>query len=380
MSSAPRVNRYKSLRNVVNRLRDDLRFSQNGGVNFVLLYAYNRTGKTRLSMEFKDVGKRKRGQERDTLYFNAFTEDLFWWNNDLAGDSERYMRINTESKFFEGLETLALEPVIESYLHRYAKFSFDIRFDENIVVFSKDVKNPRYREGSDEPEIITERNIKVSRGEENIFIWCFFLAICERVISGTDAYSWVKYIYIDDPISSLDDNNTIAIASDLTKLLKSLGSSNDNEESEPIKAIISSHHGLFFNIMCNELKKTNHKTYFYSSNEDFYFLQGTTDTPFFHHIATMSELKKAIETGELYTYHFNVLRTIFEKVSSFFGHDDFSFCLDEAETGLHARALNVFSHRDNYSIYQPRLMLDDNKRLFSEIFEQFVARFDIKLP
>ena len=42
---------------------------------FVLLYAYNGTGKTRLSMAFKDIGKQ--GNARDTLYFNAFTEDLF---------------------------------------------------------------------------------------------------------------------------------------------------------------------------------------------------------------------------------------------------------------------------------------------------------------
>ena len=40
----------------------------------MLLYAYNGTGKTRLSMEFKNLGKQ--AGSRDTLYFNAFTEDL----------------------------------------------------------------------------------------------------------------------------------------------------------------------------------------------------------------------------------------------------------------------------------------------------------------
>jgi tRNA A37 threonylcarbamoyladenosine biosynthesis protein TsaE len=42
---------------------------------FMLLYAYNGTGKTRLSMAFKEAGKQD--DQRDTLYFNAFTEDLF---------------------------------------------------------------------------------------------------------------------------------------------------------------------------------------------------------------------------------------------------------------------------------------------------------------
>ncbi len=34
---------------------------------YILLYAYNSTGKTRLSMAFKDIGKQ--GDARDTLYF-----------------------------------------------------------------------------------------------------------------------------------------------------------------------------------------------------------------------------------------------------------------------------------------------------------------------
>jgi len=41
----------------------------------ILLYAYNGTGKMRLSMAFKDIGKQGPGDEeaRDTLYFNAFS-------------------------------------------------------------------------------------------------------------------------------------------------------------------------------------------------------------------------------------------------------------------------------------------------------------------
>jgi len=40
-------------------------------------------------------------------------------------------------------------------------------------------------------------------------------AICERVIDRHPSYQWVKHLYIDDPISSLDDNNAIALACDL---------------------------------------------------------------------------------------------------------------------------------------------------------------------
>lgn len=73
MSGKPKIYSYKSMKTLVQRLRDDLK-SQ----DFVLLFAYNGTGKTRLSMAFKEAGKRN-GIERDTLYFNSFTEDLFHW-------------------------------------------------------------------------------------------------------------------------------------------------------------------------------------------------------------------------------------------------------------------------------------------------------------
>ena len=91
------------------------------------------------------------------------------------------------------------------------------------------------------------RHIKVSRGEENIFVWCFFLAVAQLAVDGQEAYGWVRYLYIDDPISSLDDNNAIAVASHLAQLLKGADGS--------IRTVISTHHHLFFNVLCNELSK-----------------------------------------------------------------------------------------------------------------------------
>lgn len=316
MSGKPKIQKYKGIRNVVTRLRDDLRVTANGGVDFVLLYAYNGTGKTRLSMEFKEAGKRKRGINRDTLYFNAFTEDLFGWDNDLENDTERTLKINSVSRFFDGFRELALEEKIFSYLERYATFNFKIDYGNWNIVFRKEVVNPRFRPGSAEPETIIENNIKISRGEENIFIWCIYLAICELVLDGSEVYNWVKFLYIDDPISSLDDNNAIAVGSDLAKLLRRCVGK--------VKTVISSHHSLFFNVMCNELKKESHKSYFiYGKNNNGYSLQSTTDTPFFHHVAMLSELKKASDAGRLYANHFNVLRGVLEKTSSFFGFEDF---------------------------------------------------------
>jgi hypothetical protein len=131
-------------------------------------------------MEFKEAGKRNRGGKQDTLYFNAFTEDLFHWDNDLDSDSERVLKINSESKFFSGFKELALEEKIFSYLERYSDFDFKIYYENWTISFSRTVQI-RGKE-----ELI--ENIKISRGEENIFIWCIYLAICELAIDGDEAY------------------------------------------------------------------------------------------------------------------------------------------------------------------------------------------------
>lgn len=368
MSVKPKIYRYKTLPNLVNRLRDDL-----NNLDFVLLFAYNGTGKTRISMAFKDVGKKRGKGNPDTLYFNAFTEDLFYWDNDLQNDAERVLKINANSNFFSGLKELALEEKIFAYLERYAEFDFKIDYEKWEIMFSKQVKNPNYKSNTEEPVYIILNNIKISRGEENIFIWCFFLAICELSIDGTDVYDWVKYIYIDDPISSLDDNNAIAVATDLSLLIqRGIGKK---------KVIISSHHSLFFNVMCNELKKLRYKRYFLHKNgEEGHTLRATDDTPFFHHVALLSELKKAMDSEKINTYHFNMLRSILEKTAIFFGFDDFSTCIHGIEDEvLYSRALNLLSH-GKYSIYEPKEMGTDNKSLFKNILQAFLNKYQFYLP
>src|SRR5690554_2835213 len=51
-----------------------------------LIYAFNGTGKTRLSQEFIELIYQKEAESRvenrlKVLYYNSFTEDLFYWNN-----------------------------------------------------------------------------------------------------------------------------------------------------------------------------------------------------------------------------------------------------------------------------------------------------------
>jgi hypothetical protein len=387
------MNKYKNLKSLVGRLRADLN-NPTKSISLLLIYAYNRTGKTRLSMEFKDAGKRKTKKKPsatpDTLYFNAFTEDLFVWENDLEGDSVRRLQLNEKSSFFNAMSELALDETIAQYLSRYADFDFDFTYKE-VSADNGTVSKPDYvsfRKGD-------ETNIKVSRGEQNIFIWCVFMAICERMLDGHVSYQGKNYLYIDDPISSLDDNNAVSVACDLAKLLRRAATRKDVAGAPaPIKVVFSSHHSLFFNVMCNEVgrridgePRITHKRYFLHrpSGDDAYTLQVTDDTPFFHHVATLAELQRAADLakGKLYTFHFNALRSVMEKTASFFGHSSMAFCLraldNEEDRALFSRALNLLSH-GAYAIHEPTEMGEDNKALFRRILGEFITRFEFALP
>lgn len=416
MSDQPKIFHYPTLERLVVRLRDDFK---SGDRDFILLFAYNGTGKTRLSTVFKNAGKKLDADgkvlERDTLYFNAFTEDLFYWDNDLEDDLEPQLLVNPNSSLILGFKDLAISENIAEHFRRYSTAKFEITlYSAEEVAAMADPKSPShdlYRRFGNELETKPKHIrfkartgddwIKISRGEERIFIWSVFLAIVQQVIRGEGSYSWVKYLYIDDPVSSLDENNAIAVASDLAKLLrrakdrKKLQVADPVEPkdgktvlahsiADPLKVVVSSHHSLFFNVVFNELKTAKCKHYFLhrSINATDYTLRATDETPFFHHVAVLSELKKAADpaSGQLYTYHFNMLRSILEKTATFFGKKDFSECLlgvdDEA---LYSRVLNLLSH-GKYSLYEPVEMVEDNKQLFREILAAFLSKHPFELP
>ena len=348
---------FTSLDAVVTHLRNNLKDKK-----FVLLYAYNGTGKTLLSMAFKNMGKH--GNGRDTLYFNAFTEDLFTWNNDLDHDTERYLEINKNSRFFNALDDFEMDNRILPLLHQYADFDFEIDSDKTKIRFSREIV-------INEKAIVIE-NIKISRGEENTFIWCFFLSILELVIDDdVDTYKEFEYIYIDDPISSLDDNNAVRVAVHLAQLLK---------KQSRLKGIISSHHALFFNVMYNELKNEKSNKYFLRgvSKIGEYKLRDTGDTPLFEQIAVLQELQSAADSQQIYKYHFGMLRSVLERTSAFFGikSSDFISCIDTKEKNLLSRATNLYSH-GNHSLYDLNEMRGEDKSIFLDILKAYTDKYPL---
>jgi hypothetical protein len=150
-----------------------------------LIYAFNGTGKTRLSREFKQLVTPKGEEAADPpalsrskiLYFNAFTEDLFYWDNDLALDAQPRLRIQPNSFtdwLLAILRDLGQDGNIVRYFQHYTSDKLTPHFSEDFseVTFSLE-------RGDDE----SSGNLKISKGEESNFIWSIFYTLLDQVIS-----------------------------------------------------------------------------------------------------------------------------------------------------------------------------------------------------
>jgi len=300
---------------------------------------------------------------------------------------------------------------LRTYLQVFTDIDFDFHYDSasaeipDYVVFKKKVKhrvnlNGVLNEIEDEVE-----NIKISRGEERLFVWCFFRCILDQVIGGNDAYRNIEYVYIDDPMSSLDDNNVIAFAQQLYSVIRQQHNLETDAQKagkegfRRIKFIVSSHHSLFFHTMLHGLYGDEKLGRYYLSRnkqKDALVLKDMSDssTPFYYNVAMMSEIKKAIETDSLYTFHFTILRSVIEKIKEFFGHHSFAIILEgirykgntydqtafspDELTDFYSRVMNVLTHQG--SMFTPSLMNDDNKELATAIFTHLVEKYKFELP
>ena len=310
----------------------------------------------------------------------------------------------------QGLAGSNFSDSLRKYLQVFADIDFEFHYDEenpeipDYVTFSKKVKQRERVSGIWTDYEVDVENIKISRGEERLFVWCFFRCIVDQVVGGNAAYKDIEYIYIDDPMSSLDDNNVIAFAQQLYTIIRQqLKQEIDEqragkEDIRRIKFVVSTHHALFFHTMLHGLiadKKLGR--YYLSRNKQKgqLVLKSMSDnTPFYYNVAMMSEIQKAIETDRLYTFHFTVLRSVMEKIREFFGHHVFAIILEgikykgetydrtvfsqEDLTEFYSRVVNVLTHQG--SMFTPALMNDDNKELATAIFNHLVDKYKFVLP
>ncbi|MCQ2335873.1 MAG: hypothetical protein MJ010_01670 [Paludibacteraceae bacterium] len=377
--------------------------------NCALIFAYNGTGKTRLSYDFAHYGRNEESPSH-TLYYNAYTEDLFTWDNDLDSNTEHHLLINTNSALIQGLAGYNFSDKLRKYLHIFTNIDFDFHYDENnpeipdYVTFSKTITFTERLNGEKQTFEDTIENIKISRGEERIFVWCFFRCIIDQVINGNDAYKNIEYIYIDDPMSSLDDNNVIAFAEQLYAVIRKQREQevkdfkDEKNDLRRIKFIVSSHHALFFHTMLHGLSGDKQLGRYYLScnrqRDNLVLKSMSNETPFYYNVAMMSEIKKAIDNDKLYVYHFTILRSIMERIKEFFGHHDLTIILkgitykdqrfdetaftEEELTDFYARVVNVLTHQ--VAMFAPKLMVEDNKDLAIAIFNHLMDKYQFCLP
>lgn len=337
-----------------------------------LIYAFNASGKTRLSRAFRELIDPKT-EERDddyrpkVLYYNAFTEDLFYWDNDLTGDTERKLCIQPNSFTRSAFEDLGLDLNVITVFQRYTQPNLTPRFNEEYKTKDKDNKEitvPAFSEviftlGQD-PETNPER-LKISKGEESNFIWSVFYCLLDQVISTrnvteidereTDQFNKLEYIFIDDPVSSLDENHLIQLAVDVADLIRR------SDNTNGLQFIITTHSPLFFNVLFNEL---NNKTcYMLKRLADGGFelepKNGDSNHSFSYHLYLKKTLEQAIAADKIERYHFTLLRNLYEKTSSFLGYPRWSELLPGDQQLYFNRIIQFTSHStlSNEAIAEP---------------------------
>ena len=365
----------QSLTEIAQQLKDTNKKVQ-------LIYAFNGTGKTRLSREFKELispkdadaeGENESGVK--ILYYNAFTEDLFYWDNDLDADADRKLKIQPNSFTKWVLEDQGQEPNIVANFQYYTS-------EKLTPLFSEDFSEVRFsfERGNDEyPE-----NVKISKGEESCFIWSVFYSFLEQIINvlnvaeieerETDQFNGLKYVFIDDPVSSLDDNHLIELAVNVAGLIKSSQSN--------LEFIITTHNPLFYNVLFNEFNnadsrygykmKHSKKWRLEKLDDGTFSLEDSKDSPFSYHLFLLSELEKVMVSGDIQKYHFNFLRNILEKTSTFLGYTNWEELLpQEARSAYYRRILNLSSHSKHHG-EESSIIEENDKRVLRYLVSDLI--------
>jgi wobble nucleotide-excising tRNase len=343
-----------------------------------LIYAFNGTGKTRLSSEFKNLIAPKNQEEQEEvgvakikiMYYNAFTEDLFYWDNDLLNDEDRKLKIQPNSYTNWVLVEQGQEPNITTHFQRYTSDKLTPSFNEDFseVRFS-------FERGNEEPSEF----VKISKGEESCFIWSVFYSFLEQAINvlnvaeeadrETDRFNDLKYVFIDDPVSSLDDTHLIELAVNIAELIKS--------SQSDLEFIITTHNPLFYNVLFNEfsrVKKTKEWRLEKLIDGTFNLEEQIKDSPFSYHLFLLSELEKALQSKDIQKFHFNFIRNIFEKTSTFLGFNNWEQLLpQDSREAYHKRIINLSSHSKHHG--EEISILDDNdKRMLSFLVREIIIK------
>lgn len=370
----------KTLKQVAEWIREE-------GKRIVVMYAFNATGKTRLSVEFKELMRDPKTRRQTGIYYNAFSEDLFAWDNDMS-HAEKEMRLRVVPSSLNHLHREIDEGKIRSLLAPY-HVNYDFRFKWINNDQNSGIDYIRFFK-MEEPD----KNIKISRGEERLFVWNFFMAL---FLEENGHLGENNYFFIDDPVSSLDDNNLFITASLLVKLMK------DNFKDSRI--IVTTHHMSFFSTLTSLMKNSDSDELKYTEYTDEkgnkqkkldakydikflervgeqYVIKGNSSGFLQYHLMLLQKLK-TLDEDEIIPLHFVQLRQILELISSFQGKGNFSRALGTAHVdswhGINvADRVNSLSHQRVYERAYPVVSPQDREMLH-DVVDALIKTFNFSV-
>lgn len=336
--------------------------------NIFLIYAFNATGKTRLSTAYKEIARNEENRRQTGVYYNAYSEDLFVWNNDIE-HAEANIKLEVVKSSLNDLHSYIDEGKVREKLKPYnPKFDFEFHSYEDNP--ENGIENITFHLIDDENAV----NIKISRGEERIFIWCFFLALF-------DSEGWNeeqnKYFFIDDPISSLDDNNLFITIFTLLELIE--------KHYKNRKIIITTHHIGFATIIIDYLTKgekadkyrQHHKVQLLEYKNNRYSLINPKNDVLLYHLRLLQIIDQAITENSLDLYHMAMIRQMLENISSFLGTAQLSHTLKVIGFDNPDKITTITNALTHQKVYYPQssVLVDDNKAIIREVFDKLMNTF-----
>ncbi|MEH6756451.1 MAG: AAA family ATPase [Parasphingorhabdus sp.] len=332
------------------------------------------------------------GREK-ILYYSAFTEDLFYWDNDLLDDTQLKLMIHqnsfTDFIFKEQGQEVNVTRNFQRYTNDKLNPSFNQEYqrqdqagnESTIKAFSEVTFS--VETGGNTPS----GNFKISKGEESIFIWSLFYTLLE-VASGvlqvaepddrdTDQFNQLEYVFIDDPVTSLDENHLIELAVNLAALI--------NQAPPELKFIITTHSPLFYNVMHNELglKKQNKSDGCYllerldDGTYDLNVKFGDSNKSFSYHLHLRRVLEEAISANRIERYHFSLLRNLYEKTAAFLGHRQWGDLLDtvEGDKKSYLNRVIQFSNHSTLSSEEVREPTQPEKQIVKLLLDNLIDNY-----
>lgn len=358
------MGKYKDLDDIAKEITESLNTKD------ILVYAFNATGKTRLSVL---LDKNDYEEENiKSLSYNAIVEDYFSWDN------EKFtFKIITGTWLFnfindEGLDGDIID-VFNNFIEADIKPEIDLTTGE-MRFYVTDIGG-------------SKKAVKISKGEERLFQWSVFYSVLKRATDllaekeedrSLKMFNHLKYIVIDDPISSLDDYKVYTLSMQILELIKSV-----HARKISVRFLLLTHHALFYNMIFNTIRnrgKDSAAFYFLNKIDEEYELKDVKNNQLaVSHIVMLKEIKRAIQSNNLRKKDFNKFRSVLEKTSIYLGFEKWQDLFEGyKETEAVQKIINMNSH-EKYVEMDTEFLTNEQIQILTSAFNYFVEEYKVQL-